>query len=131
MSAQYDITADYLIKSNFRPIHAGDDYDHSFTVERAGAPLDLSGAKIWFTIKEEESDTDAEALLQYDSDTVSDIEITDAVNGKFIIHLQSADTLQLNGVWLYDIKTKLATGKILHIARGTIELLATITRAVA
>jgi hypothetical protein len=131
MSAHYDITANYLIKHNFRPIHAGDDYDHAFTIERVGLPLDLTSAKIWFTIKEDENDSDAEAKLQYDTDSITEIEVTDILNGKFVIHLRSADTLSLKGTWLYDIKTKLGTGKILHISRGVIEFLPSITLATA
>jgi len=129
MSVKYDITADYLIRGNFRPIHAGDDYDHCFTVERAGLPLDFTSAKIWFTIKEDINDTDAEAMLQYDSDSVSEIEITDALNGKFTIHLNAADTADFEGTWNYDIKVKLSTDKILRIARGVVQFLPNLTRA--
>jgi len=128
MSAQYDITAQYLIKSGFRPIHAGDDYDHYFTVERPpGTPLNLAGAKIWFTIKEDTVDTDAEAKLQYSSADTAEIEITDGPNGGFTIHLQAADTEGLAGSWQYDIQVKLSTGKVITIARGAIELLTHVT----
>jgi len=129
MSAKYDITADYLIKSGFRPIHSGDDYDHSFTVERAGAPLVLTGAKIWFTIKEDLSESDAEALLQYDSDDSAQIEITDGSTGAFVIHLQAVDTETMTGTWPYDIQVKLDTGKIITIARGVIEFLPHVTQS--
>lgn len=127
MSAHYDITSNFLVKNNFRPIHAGDDYDHCFTVERVGIPLDFTSAKLWFTVKAKETDTDAEALLQYSSDEISEIEITDAPNGKFVIHLNSPDTADLAGTWYYDVKSKLSTGKILHILRGVIEFLPSIT----
>jgi hypothetical protein len=128
MSARYDITADYLIKSGFRPIHSGDDYDHSFTVERAGTPLDLTGAKIWFTVKESFNESDAEALLAYSSDDTSQIEITNVLNGEFIVHLKAADTEVMAGTWSYDIQVKLGTGKIITIARGVIEFLPHVTQ---
>jgi hypothetical protein len=131
MSVKYDITADYLTKSNFRPIHAGDDYDHSFTVQRAGSALDLTSAKIWFTVKEDVIDVDGEAVLQYTSDTSSEIELTTPANGQFIIHLTDTDTAELAGVWNYDIKAKLATAKILRIARGVIEFLPSVTQTIS
>jgi len=129
MSVKYDITSDYLIRANFRPIHAGDDYDHCFTVERAGAPLDLTSAKLWFTIKADANETDAEAMLQYTSESIAEIEITDILNGKFVIHIAAADTAEFEGTWSYDIKAKLSTDKILRIARGVIQFLPNITRA--
>jgi hypothetical protein len=131
MSARYDITEAFLVKSNYRPIHAGDDYDHSFTVERAGAALDLGGAKIWFTVKKDTNDADSEAKLQYVSTDVTEIEITDGPNGKFVIHLKDTDTHDMEGTWNYDIKSLLNTGKILRIARGVIQFLPNITQAYA
>lgn len=129
MSALYDITFKRLHKDNFRPIHAGDDYDHDFVIFRAGSSLDLTGAKVWFTVKEKTTDSDSQAKLAYDSTDTTEIEITDATAGKFTIHLKSDDTADLEGVWLYDIKTKLSTDKIIRIARGVIEFLPNITRA--
>jgi len=129
MSVKYDITSDYLIRANFRPIHAGDDYDHCFTVERAGLPLDLTSAKLWFTIKADINETDTEAMLQYSSDLPAEIEITDILNGKFVIHIAAIDTAEFEGTWNYDIKAKLSTDKILRIARGVIQFLPNITRA--
>lgn len=128
MSAQYDITADFLIKSGYRPIHAGDDYDHSFTVERAGSPLN-NMAKIWFTVKEDYVDPDSEAKLQYSTDDTSEIEITDPANGAFVVHLQAGDTEDLAGTWQYDLQARLNTGKIITLARGVIEFLPHVTQA--
>ena len=128
MSVKYDITSEQLIRSSYRPIHAGDDYDHSFTILRAGSPLDLTSAKVWFTVKEDDNDSDSEAKLQYDSDA-ADIDITDAGNGQFTIHLSDTDTDDMQGTWSYDIKALLGSGQIIRIARGVIEFLANITQA--
>jgi hypothetical protein len=129
MSAQYDITAEYLIKSGYRPIHAGDDYDHSFTVTRAGAPLNLTAAKIWFTVKEDCVDPDSEAQLQYTTDDTSEIEITNPTGGVFIVHLKAADTTNMAGTWQYDLQARLNTGKIITLAHGVIEYLPHVTQA--
>lgn len=131
MSVKYDITSEYLTRSSFRPIHAGDDYDHKFTVQRAGSDLDLTSATLWFTIKDDFNDTDSEALLQYSSDTPANIEITAPTGGEFTIHLNDTDTATLQGTWNYDIKAKLGTGKMLRIAYGVIEFLPNITQAVS
>jgi hypothetical protein len=129
MSAHYDITSDFLMRSNYRPIHAGDDYDHSFTVLRAGLALDLTGAKLWFTVKKDANDADSEAKLQYVSTEITEIEITVPAEGKFVIHLKDTDTQDMEGTWLYDVKALLNTGKILRVARGVIEFLPNITQA--
>lgn len=128
MSVQYDITAAFLKRSNFRQIHAGDDYTHQFTVRRAGQPLPLTGAKLWFTVKQDENDTDSEAKLQYTSDTIAEIEITDGLNGQFKLNLRHADTDDMAGVWHYDIQALLSTGEVITLARGAIEFLPNLTR---
>ena len=129
MSAKYDMTESFLVKNNYRPIHAGDDYDHAFTVQRAGVALVLTGAKLWFTVKKDTNDTDSEAKLQYVSTEITEIEITDGAAGQFTIHLKDTDTSDMEGHWNYDIKALLASTKILRIARGTIEFLPNITQA--
>lgn len=130
MSEQLDLTTDFLSHGNYRVVHAGDDYDFFFTVQQDGVAVDLAGAKIWFTIKKKSSDLDP-GLLQYSTDDIDEVEITDGVNGQFTLHLQAADTASLEGVWEYDIKSKLASGLIKRLARGKIEFLANLTRASA
>ena len=130
MSAQYDITSSTLRAANYRPIHAGDDYTHRFTVERPpGSPLDLDGAKLWFTVKQGADEADAQAKLFYDTDDVSVMQVTDGPNGQFAIYFQAADTECLEGSWIYDIKAKLAAGNIIRLAYGSIEFLPNITKA--
>lgn len=131
MSVRYDITAEYLKKANYRQIHAGDDYSHQFTVRRSGAALPLTGAKLWFTVKQDENDTDSEAKLQYNSDSIAEIEITDPPNGKFTVHLRHADTDDMSGTWGYDIQALLNTGEVITLCRGVIEFLPNLTRVYA
>ncbi len=131
MSVRYDITAEYLKRSNYRQIHAGDDYSHSFTVRRAGLPMNLTAAKLWITVKEDENDLDSEALLQYTSDSIAEIEITDPTNGQFVVHLRHADTDTLAGTKAYDIQVLLNSGEVITLARGVIEFLPNLTRTYA
>lgn len=135
MSATYDITAKNLERAGYRAIHAGDDYDHQFTVTRAGTPLDLTGAKLWFTIKEDSSLPDDAAKLQYDSALPApgpNVEITNPADGEFTIHLRDTDTAGLEGLWPYDIKARLgaAGAPIIRLARGKIEFLPNLTRTI-
>lgn len=136
MSAKYDITVKNLERANYRPIHAGDDYDHQFTVTRNGASLSLTGAKLWLTIKEDALLEDSSAKLQYDSETPGgdeNIEITDAASGEFTVHFRDTDTVGLEGRWPYDIKARLgaAGSPIIRVARGVIEFLPNLTREIA
>lgn len=129
MSVKYDPTSDYLIRNNYRVIHAGDDYTLTFTVTRSGSALDLTSAKLWFTVKQDTDDTDAEAKLQYSTDDATEMQITSPTEGKFSLYLKDEDTTALAGSWNYDIKCKLGSGDVIRLARGTIEFLPNITQA--
>lgn len=128
MSVVYNMTAKDLEGRGFRAIHAGDDYDHGFTYTRGGAVQDLTSATLWLTVKESSTLTDGQAKLQLTSPTK--IEITDAAAGEFTVHFYDTDTEGLEGEWPYDIKVKMASGAIIRIARGVIEFLPNITRAI-
>jgi hypothetical protein len=130
MSVRYDITADSLSMGGFRQLHAGDDYDHDFTLQRDGVVFNLTGAKIWFTVKEASVEADAAAKLQLDSATPADVEITDAAAGEFTVHFQQDATTDLEGKWDYDIQVLTAAGEVITWARGKIEFLENLTRTV-
>jgi len=132
MSQEYNITAAALERNNFRPIHAGDDYTHTFTVERpADTPLDLTGAKLWFTIKRDNTDADSEALLAYSTAEATEMAIVTPASGIFKVTFKHDDTADLAGTWNYDIKALLATPERVRLARGIIEFLPNITQASA
>ena len=136
MSVKYNMTADGLISSGYRPIHAGDDYDHKFTVTRNEAALDLSGAntKLWLTIKESSVEPDSQAKLQLTSADSAEIEITDAAGGQFTVKFRGSgakSTEDLEGKWLYDLQAKLHIGTIITLAYGKVEFLPNLTRATA
>jgi len=132
VSVRYDITAEALEAAGFRVIHAGDDYDHQFTVTRDGVPLSLTGGKVWLTVKEDSVLEDGQAKLQIDSEA-GDITLTDPGNGKFTAHFRDTATAGLEGIWPYDIKARLgvAGAAIIRIARGKIEFLPNLTRSIA
>jgi len=137
VSTDYDITADALAAGNFRPLHAGDDYDYRFSLTRSGAPLPLTGVgvKVWFTIKEASLKSDADAKLQLSSGASTEIEITDATNGVFVVKFRcggSKGTDDLEGTWRYDLQVKAFVNgalKVMTVAKGMIEFLPNLTRA--
>lgn len=128
MSVVLDLTAEVLQSLGFRPIHAGDDYDLTLTAQIDGVVIDLSGATIWFTAKEDSIDTDANAKLSYKTDQVTEIEITDAANGIFKVYFREPTTKDIEGLWPYDIQIKTNAPKIITLCRGDIEFLENLTR---
>ena len=63
--------------------------------------IDITGDTIFFTIKNNPTDTDESAVLKK---TITDL--TDPSNGEAEIELSSTDTSSLLGNYLYDIKIK-------------------------
>ncbi len=136
MSVVYDITAENLRGAGFRPIHAGDSYNHRFVITRASAAIDLTNALLWFTVKDDPIVPDSEAKLQLrenDPSTSSRIEVTDAVNGKFAVRFKgegAKNTEDLEGEWDYDCQAKLDTDdEVITLFSGKIEFLPNITRS--
>jgi len=132
MSAKLDITAERLSQDSFRALHGGDDYDFSFTAQRAGVVLDLTSATLHLTIKDDAIQTDTNARLQLSSAEVAEIEITDAAAGEFTVKFVGTgakSTVSLEGEYKYDIQAILASTTIITLARGVIEFLPQITRA--
>jgi len=135
MSVRYDITTKNLENAGYRPLHAGDDYSHQFQALRDGVAINLTGAKLWHTIKEDSNLKDSEAKLAYDSETpggTPNIEITNPTEGEFTIHWRDVDTAGLEGKWPYDIKLREggAGAEIKRLARGKIEFLPNLTREI-
>ncbi|MBA7546470.1 hypothetical protein ES705_38862 [subsurface metagenome] len=107
------------------PLYRGDsrEYTLSFT-KNDGTKIDISGWKIYFTLKKYAWKADADADLKKD--------ITDHSNpleGKTKITLTAGDTENLGmGVYSFDIQIKKADGTILTILKGKLEILLDITR---
>ena len=132
---RYDITAAKLKQDGTRPLHAGDDYNYSFTLyDSAGNPLDLTDVTIWFTIKRSQTDADASALLQLTSSDGIAID-TAPETGKFVVRFAAADTATLRGMWWYDLQVKGTidgeSGKVVTPLWGQIEFGPNITQATA
>jgi hypothetical protein len=124
-----DITRAALASLGFRPLFAGDSYDMQLALTSEGEPFDLTGAKIWFTVKAAYTDADSAAALQLVStDTTPGVEVVGVGTGQVLLHLWADDTDSMAGSWKYDIKVKRGS---LHIraAVGIIELQPVVTRS--
>ena len=113
------------MKRNLTDLHRGDDRTISlhFT-DAAGANIPITGWTIFFTLKLNKSDTDANAKLKKDV-TVHTVPL----EGKSEIVLANTDTNDLTvGKLYYDIQVKKASGQVLTVAWGTIPILEDITR---
>jgi hypothetical protein len=86
-----------------------------FFISELGTVVDITGALIFFTVKNKTSDTDITAVLKKDISI-----LTDPTNGEAIIELTASETATLIGNYLYSIKIKLTTGKIYSVAEGTV-----------
>lgn len=134
MSVSYPITEESLKGAGKRVLHAGDSYTLSLTLKRAGVALNLTGATVWFTVKDTDRAEDANARLQLRSDDTSEIEITSPTTGQVEVKFVGTgdkSTASLKGRYLYDLQVLLSSGELLTMARGFIEFVPGITRASA
>ena len=123
-----DITQTTLTAAGYRLLYAGDDYDYSVAVELGGAALSLVGATVWFTAKRKLKDRDSEAVLAFASTDATRLEVVNPAGGELTLHFLAADTVNIPGVWEYDLKAQLSSGARLHLCRGKIEFLDSVTR---
>ena len=96
-----------------------------------GNPLNLTGASAWFTAKRTTSDDDNSAVFQK---TVGNgITIIDAINGIMLVRLAEADTSSIAGKEYleYDLQVKDTSNGVWTVARGSLLVLADVTRTSA
>ncbi len=100
-------------------IYRGDDKTWEVTFKDGdGVAINITGWTVYFTVKEKDSDTDANAKI---SKT-----ITSHVNptgGITDIILVPTDTSSLKGNYYYDIRIKKGSGEKITVLVGTLEVL--------
>lgn len=107
----------------------GDDVSFPVTfTDSNGLPLNITGWKIYFTVKLSYDDnaTDSSASIAKDI-TVH----TDPLNGKSSVDLSNLDTNISPGKYIYDIQVKDAQAKIITAVKGTFEVLPDVTRRIS
>lgn len=99
-----------------------------------GSPADLTGAKMWFTVKAKASDPDANALIEKKSSLAggsdSEIKFTNPAGGAAEVYIVPDDTENINpGIYSYDVQVTLANGKTYTIVRDRITFKEDVTKA--
>lgn len=104
------------------PIIKGDDKLYQLEFTKDGVPQDITGWKIYFTLKRDFNGTDiGEALMK-------DItEHTDPTNGISQLFLTHEETALLSGHYVFDIQVKTAVGMVTTVMIGTIDVKPDIT----
>ena len=85
--------------------------------------LNLTGAKLWLTMKDSYDDADQAAALQLTSDDPAEIDIIDAAQGQARIFFEPGDTeiLEIRDYY-FDIQVKHGTLGIKTVLAGILEV---------
>jgi hypothetical protein len=107
--------------------YRGDTVPFDITVTLSGAPYDLTGTTLFFTLKRRAAALDAAALIS--KQTGTDIAIVNAAAGTARLVLSPTDTAAppLNVELYFDLQLKTTAGDIYTIASGAITFLQDIT----
>ena len=101
----------------------GDDKYYIITVKDSGGlVIDITGWKVYFTVKKNKSDTDANAKIKKNV-----ISHTDPTNGKTQIHLSHTDTILDVENYYYDMQVKKSDGTIVTVLSGVFSVVYDIT----
>lgn len=116
------------MSSNSINIIRGDDV--SITIkftDSDGNPIDLTGATVYFTAKNNLSDADNDAVLSADITSHSN-----PTNGETVLTFADTDTDGLTvKSYYYDLQLKTAAGKISSVKAGKLNILEDVTRRIA
>lgn len=119
-----------MSKSFSRIAHIGDTIALQVTLSRNGVPIDLTGATLWFTAKDDLDDLDADAVFQKKTGGLG-IAVTSAVNGQATVTIPPADTASLVNepqTLECDVQLLEADGTLTTVARGQLILQPQVTR---
>jgi len=100
-------------------IYEGEDKTWSVTIlDSAGAPVDITGYTFLFVVKENITDTDANAKIKKEITSHSD-----PTNGVTQIAIDAADTADINGKYLYDYQwVDTSTKRRVILKKATFEI---------
>ena len=107
------------------PLYRGDSWEYtlSFT-NNDGSKINITGWKIYFTLKKYAWKSDG------DADVKKDILVhSNPLEGETKITLEARDTENLTaGIYVFDIQIKRADGTVLTVLKGKLEIILDITR---
>jgi hypothetical protein len=109
-------------------IQKGTTKTYEIQFQKNGAPIDITGWTIFFTLKEKMSDTDANAIIKKTLNTP--FELPNAVEGIALITLLTTDTNIDTKSYYYDITVQNAVAPVSRavILRGRLTIEKTTTR---
>lgn len=85
-------------------IYRGTTYDFTYKhTDPSGAAVPLTGKKLYFTVKDVESDSDATDTSAIIQKTVNSAQHTDAAGGISAFQLTDADTYKAPGDYFFDV----------------------------
>ena len=93
-------------------MYKGDDRDQPFVAKQSGVAVNLTSAKIWFTVKETESSSSY--LMQLRNTAAgggnTQVEVVTPGEGKFTVHIPHASTeLAKGGIrYYYDVQIEIS-----------------------
>jgi len=100
----------------------GRDYEIEVT-DKDDDVVNIAGAKIWFTLKNDYDKTDANAEFQLTTDVATEILITDAANGLAEIYIKNTHTKGLVGQsYYFDIQIKETGREVRTLLRGSMKI---------
>lgn len=107
------------------PLYRGDSREYALTfTDKEGVAIDITGWKVYFTLKKNPLINDDGALIQ------KDITSHEApTEGKTKIVLAPSDTDKLKpGDYVYDIQIKKPSGDVITVVKGSLKIEADVTR---
>jgi hypothetical protein len=107
-------------------VYRGDDKDIVLTITDGGTPLNITGYKVYMTVKTSTEDTDANAKI---AKTVTSH--TTPASGITTVSLTNTDTDISPGSYYYDVQYKDTNNKIKTIIFGDFVVLPDVTRSKA
>jgi len=108
----------------------GDDtsFDLTFT-DKDGNVIDITGATVFFTVKENVDDDDDDAIISVEKSTHDGVD-DDPENGLTVIYLTDSETDVEIGSYFYDVQLKESDGTISSSGSGILKVLADITQRI-
>lgn len=110
-------------RTDLDDIIEGDDKSFNLTIRDAqGNPLDITGWTVFVTVKEDTSETDANALISKDITSHDDPSA-----GKTSFTFTSSETDGITGTKEYDVQTKDTANDISTVLRGEVTFSSDVT----
>jgi hypothetical protein len=109
----------------------GDTNIYDVTVLRQNVPVNLTGAKMWFTAKSDPRSGDPVAAISLNStEDIYQVTPVDLPHGKFQVKLNPTDTDTLAAdAYIYDVQIVETDGVVTTIASGVLHIVQDVTRA--